>query len=338
MTIYKELRKRILILDGGMGTEIMNADLEYDGNNDALPLTDPDFIIGIHKAYINAGADIISTCSFGANAVTQKAYGLQVEVRKLNLAAAIAARCAADNCSDHKVWVMGSMGPTSKSVTAAEMKKDQSETITFEALKQDYITQAIALTDGGVDGFLVETVTDLRNAEAALQAIREVLSKRGFDLPIMVSATLAGDGGCLVSGSTIQEFVNMAQRYDPLSIGLNCCSGATGIVPYVREISSMTKHAVSVYPSAGPPTAFGYNERPSYIAGIMAEMANERLINIAGGCCGTTPEYISEIADALDGFAPRKYYNKYSPINKIRSFLTRFFPEKPEVTDNNGKL
>lgn len=307
MTLAEELEKRILVLDGGMGTEILDSGLKYDGNNDVLPLTDPEPVIRIHKAYIDAGADIISTCSFGANSVSQEAYGMQDKVRELNISAAMAARRAADSDPDRKVWVMGSIGPTAKSVTASTLGSTPFEAITFEALKQAYTTQVTALADGGVDGFLVETVTDIRNAEAALQAIREVMSGRGLKLPVMVSGTLSKDGGRLVTGSTIQEFVTTVQSYNPLSVGLNCCFGAKGIVPYVREVASIARCAVSVHPSAGLPTAHGYEERPSDTARVIAGMADEGLINIAGGCCGTTPAHIAAIAACLRNVAPRHF-------------------------------
>lgn len=306
MNLTDELHKRILILDGAMGTEIQKLGLDYDGNNDALPLTNPEVIYGIHKAYTDAGADILCTCSFSANAVSQEAYGLADKVRELNIAAVRAARKAADSQTERKVWVMGSMGPTAKSLTIIELMMDPAETLDFDGLKKAYKAQAEALAEGGADGFLVETITDLRNAEAALQAIQEVQKEKGLEMPIMISASLM-NGGCLMTGSTIQEFIAMAEQYNPVSIGLNCSFGAKEMTEYVREIASSAKCAVSVYPNAGLPTAHGYGETPCDTADAISEMAADGLINIAGGCCGTTPEHIRELAARMKDFPPRQF-------------------------------
>lgn len=306
MNLTDELHKRILILDGAMGTEIQKLGLDYDGNNDALPLTNPEVIYGIHKAYTDAGADILCTCSFSANAVSQEAYGLADKVRELNIAAVRAARKAADSQTERKVWVMGSIGPTAKSLTIIELMMDPAETLDFDGLKKAYKAQAEALAEGGADGFLVETITDLRNAEAALQAIQEVQKEKGLEMPIMISASLM-NGGCLMTGSTIQEFITMAEQYNPVSIGLNCSFGAKEMKEYVREIASSAKCAVSVYPNAGLPTAHGYGETPCDTADALSEMAAEGLINIAGGCCGTTPEHIRKVAERMKDFPPRRF-------------------------------
>lgn len=306
MDLIDELHKRILILDGAMGTEIQKLNLEYDGNNDALPLTAPDVIYGIHKSYVEAGADILCTCSFSANAVSQSGYGMADKVCEMNIAAVRAARRAAESLTDRKVWVMGSIGPTAKSLTIIELMADPSETLDFDGLKSAYKAQAEALADGGADGFLVETITDLRNAEAALQAVNEVQQERGLSMPVMVSASLM-NGGCLMTGSTIQEFITMAEQYNPVSIGLNCSFGAKELTDYIRQIASAAKCAVSVYPNAGLPTAHGYGEGPCDTADALAAMAAEGLINIAGGCCGTTPDHIREISHHLRNIAPRKF-------------------------------
>lgn len=306
MSFSDELRRRILILDGGMGTEIQKRGIQYDGNNDALPLTHPDIITGIHKSYIEAGADIICTCSFGANAVSQEGYGMTERIRELNIAAAKAARKAADSCPQHKVWVMGSMGPTAKSLTIIEMMMDESETLDFAKLKDAYYEQADALAEGGVDGFLVETITDLRNAEAALSAIMEVQQIRNLNLPVMVSATLM-NGGHLMTGATISDLLELAGRFSPASIGLNCSFGAREMLPFIKEISDKASCAVSVYPNAGLPTSHGYEEGPCDTADAIMQMAEAGYINIAGGCCGTTPDHIREIAGHLLGVQPRKF-------------------------------
>lgn len=307
MDIREALRQRILILDGGMGTCIQQLGLEYDGNNDALPMTNPDAIMGIHKAYAEAGADIISTCSFSANAVSQQGYGMQDRIREMNIAAAKTARKAADSCTSHKVWVMGSMGPTSKSLFIAEMMMDPSETLTFESLTEAYRIQADALLEGGVDGFIVETITDPRNAEAALTAIAAVQADHGTDLPVMVSASIMNESGCLMTGTPLKELYDTVARFNPMSFGLNCSFGANALYPFISEISSYAECAVSIYPNAGLPGPHGYEEGPCDTAGALHKMAVDGLVNIAGGCCGTTPEHIREVAKHLKGISPRKY-------------------------------
>lgn len=306
MDIREALKQRILILDGGMGTCIQQAGLQYDGNNDALPMTSPDVIFGIHKAYVEAGADIISTCSFSANAISQEGYGMQDRIREMNLAAAEVARKAADN-TDRQVWVMGSMGPTAKSLFIAEMMMDPSETLTFQSLKDAYATQADSLIEGGVDGLLVETVTDQRNAEAALTAIAEVQNKRGTNLPVMLSASIMNNSGCIMTGLGIRELFESLKTFKLMSFGLNCSFGAKELYPFISEISGFADCAVSIYPNAGLPTANGYEEHPCDTAGFLEAMAKDGLVNIAGGCCGTTPDHIREVALHLSKYNPRKY-------------------------------
>lgn len=306
MDIREELKKRILILDGGMGTCIQQTGLQYDGNNDALPMTNPDVILGIHKAYVEAGADIISTCSFSANAISQEGYGLQDRIREMNIAAAKVARQAADS-SDRKVWVMGSMGPTAKSLFIAEMMMDPAETLSFQSLKDAYGEQADALIEGGVDGLLIETVTDQRNAEAALAAISEIQKKRGTDLPVMLSASIMNNSGCIMTGLGIQELYERLKSYGIMSFGLNCSFGAKELYPFISKISGFAECAVSIYPNAGLPTANGYEEHPCDTAGFLETMAKDGLVNIAGGCCGTTPEHIREVSQHLKKYSPRNF-------------------------------
>ena len=311
MDIREELKKRILILDGGMGTCIQQTGLEYDGNNDALTLTRPDIISGIHKAYIDAGADIISTCTFGANAVSQEGYGMQEQVREMNLAAVKVAREAADNAG-RKVWVMGSMGPTPKSLIITAMMQDPAETFNIDVLTDAYYEQAKALAEGGVDGFLIETVTDECNAYAALEAVRKVQTENGTDLPVMLSASIMNSSGCLMTGLSVIDFYESLAKKGPdtfrlMSFGLNCSFGAKELYPVIRDIASAVDCAVSIYPNAGLPTAHGYDEGPCDTADALERMAADGLVNSAGGCCGTTPEHIREIALRLKKNAPRKF-------------------------------
>lgn len=307
MDIREALKERILILDGGMGTCIQQTGLSYDGNNDALPMTHPDVILGIHKAYIEAGADIISTCSFSANAVSQEGYSLQDKVSEMNIAAARVARQAADSCTDRRIWVMGSMGPTAKSLFIAEMMMDPSETLTYESLVQAYRDQASALIEGGVDGLLIETVTDQRNAQAALEAVEAVQSEKGTDLPVMLSASIMNSSGCIMTGYSLKDLYDTVSEYEIMSFGLNCSFGAKELYPFIKEISGFAKCAVSIYPNAGLPTANGYEEHPCDTAGAILKMAQDGLVNIAGGCCGTTPDHIREVATRLKGIKPRTF-------------------------------
>lgn len=307
MDIREALKQRILILDGGMGTCIQQLGLQYDGNNDALPMTNPDAIYGIHKAYVEAGADIISTCSFGANAVSQEGYGMQDRILEMNVAAARVARRAADEAEGRQVWVMGSMGPSPKSLFIIEMMMDPSETLDFDKLKAAYYEQAMGLAQGGVDGFLVETVTDARNAQAALEAISQVQKERGTSLPVMVSGSIMNNSGCLMTGITLRELYDVCAPFGLMSFGLNCSFGAKELYPFIKEIGQFAKCAVSVYPNAGMPTANGYEECPYDTAWSLKAMATDGLINIAGGCCGTTPEHIRHVARALNGLAARRF-------------------------------
>lgn len=306
MIFQEELKKRILILDGGMGTCIQGYGLQYDGNNDMLPLTHPEIIEEIHKAYVDAGADIIETCSFGANAISQAGYNAQDKVRDMCHAAAKCARKAADN-ADRKVWVAGSMGPTDKSLTIIEMMMDPEETVTRESMKLAYKEQAVALIEGGVDLLLVETVTDAANAQAALDAIKEAFAECGKELPIMLSASIMAGSTCLMTGTPITELFDMADKYGIASAGINCSFGATELYEPVKEVAEYVKCAVSVYPNAGLPTAQGYTEKPEDTAAALLRMAQDGLINIAGGCCGTTPAHIKAIAESLKGTGTRNY-------------------------------
>lgn len=307
MEIREALKERILILDGGMGTYIQQLGISYDGNNDALPLTHPDIVEKIHKDYINAGSDIVCTCTFGANAVSQHGYGLSDKCYEMNVAGAKIARKAADSCTDHQVWVMGSMGPSDKSLTIIELMMDPEETVTYEILEAAYQTQAEGLIDGGVDGFIVETVTDGQNVNAALSAIKKVQENRGTNLPVMVSASIMNTSGCILTGMPLTDLYDSIKDFNLMSFGLNCSFGANDLHPFIKELSDKIGCAVSIYPNAGLPTANGYDEKPCDTANAITAMAEDGLINIAGGCCGTTPDHIKEIKQHLNGVTPRKY-------------------------------
>ncbi|MBO7247225.1 MAG: homocysteine S-methyltransferase family protein [Bacteroidaceae bacterium] len=307
MEIKEALKERILILDGGMGTYIQQLGISYDGNNDALPLTHPELIERIHSDYVNAGSDIICTCTFGANAVSQHGYGLSDKCYEMNVAGAKIARKVADNCTDHKVWVMGSMGPSDKSLTIIEMMMDPEETVTSDILEAAYQTQAEGLIDGGVDGFIVETITDEKNALAALSAIEKAQKIKGTSLPVMSSATIMNTSGCIMTGTPIADLLSVLENSGVMSFGLNCSFGANELYPFIKELSEKAKCAISIYPNAGLPTAHGYDEGPCDTAHALSAMANDGLINIAGGCCGTTPDHIKEIKNHLKDIKPRVF-------------------------------
>lgn len=307
MDIRNKLKERILFLDGGMGTYIQQLGISYDGNSDALPMTHPELIERIHKDYIDAGSDIICTCTFGANNISQSGYNLGDKCYDMNVCGAKVARKAADSQTDRKIWVMGSMGPTDKSLTIIEMMMDPDETLTYENMENAYRIQAEGLIDGGVDGFIVETVTDGRNAIAALSAIRKAQQVKNSNLPVMLSATIMNSSGCIMTGMPLSELYDSVCDFGLLSFGLNCSFGANELYPFVKEISEKVQCAVSIYPNAGLPTAHGYNEKPCDTALALTAMAKVGFINIAGGCCGTTPDHIREIRNHLICIAPRKY-------------------------------
>jgi 5-methyltetrahydrofolate--homocysteine methyltransferase len=307
MDIRDQLKKRILLLDGGMGTYIQQLGIAYDGNNDILPMTHPELIERVHKDYIDAGSDIICTCTFGANSISQSGYNLEDKCYDMNLYGAKVARKAADSQTDRKVWVMGSMGPTAKSLTIIEMMMDPDETVTYDNMENAYRIQAEGLIEGGVDGFIIETVTDGRNAIAALSAISKIQQTKNTHLPIMLSASIMNSSGCIMTGMSLSELYDSVCNFGLLSFGLNCSFGANELYPFVKEISEKVKCAVSIYPNAGLPTAHGYDEKPCDTASALTAMAKDGLINIAGGCCGTTPDHIREIKNHLLDITPRKY-------------------------------
>ncbi len=284
------IAKRMLRLDGAMGTQIQNLGLQ--GDNELLNLTEPEAILGIHRAYVDAGADILSTNSFGANAISQQEYGYAQEAPAMAEAAARLARKAAD-AAPRKVWVAGSMGPTSQSLA---LSKDLSQPLSFAQMHSAFRAQAEALLRGGADLLLLETCFDALNAKAALSAIRSI----GADVPVIVSASV-GEGGRLLTGQSIEAFYEAVAPFGLTAFGLNCSFGAEGLLPLVRELDRYCEVPVICYPNAGLPDAFGhYTQTPESMAEQMR--AFDGLLNIAGGCCGTGPEHIA----ALPELRPRK--------------------------------
>ena len=323
MNIEAALRQRILILDGAMGTKIQaqgltSADyhrVQFEGwpvslvgNNDVLSLTAPDVIRCIHKQYIEAGADIITTNTFSANRISQKEYGCETFAHNMALAAARIAREAADE-SSRSIWVAGSMGPTSKSLSlASDMNEPSSRTTTFDEMSAAYEEQAEALIEGGVDVLLLETCFDALNAKAAIYAIERINERRGTAMPLMVSATINDRSGRTLTGQTLEAFYISISHYpNLLSFGLNCSFGVTDLRPFVEQLSSRIPVYLSLYPNAGLPNEMGeYDELPAYTASHLRQMAEDGLLNIAGGCCGTSEEHIRAIREALQGLKPRQ--------------------------------
>lgn len=319
------LQERILILDGGMGTMIQGYNLKEEdyrgerfadfpgqlkGNNDLLCITRPDVIRSVHRQYLDAGADIITTNTFNANAVSMEDYGLQAYIGEMNRAAGLLAREVADQCMEENpgrwVFVVGSLGPTNKT---ASMSPDVSDpayrAVTYSDLYNAYKEQAEALVESGVDILLFETVFDTLNAKAGLEAAATVLKEKKKNLPIMLSLTLSAQGGRTFSGQTLQAFLASVQHAPIISIGLNCSFGAADMKPYLKELAEEAPYYISAYPNAGLPNSFGqYDETPETMAVHIRSFVEEGLVNIVGGCCGTTPAHIAEYPALVKGVKP----------------------------------
>jgi 5-methyltetrahydrofolate--homocysteine methyltransferase len=320
------LGERILVLDGAMGTMIQRAGLseadfrgrrfadwprDLKGANDLLTLTRPELIASIHDAYLAAGADIIETNTFNASAPSLADYGLEACVAEINLEAARLARAAADRAEardGRPRIVAGALGPTSRTASLSPDVNDPGyRSIGFDALRETYGTAARALIEGGADLLIVETIFDTLNARAALYAISEVFDATGATLPIVVSGTITDASGRTLSGQTVEAFWNSVRHVQPLAVGLNCALGARQLRAHVEELSRIADCYVSAYPNAGLPNAFGeYDEAAPETAGQLGEWATSGLVNIVGGCCGTTPEHIAHVAQRVSGVPPRK--------------------------------
>ena len=320
------LDERILIMDGAMGTMIQRHGLDeaafrgerfaghgqdLKGNNDLLALTRPDVIGGIHHAYLEAGSDIVETNTFSSTAIAQSDYGLEGLARELNVEAARLARAAADDWTrrtpDRPRFVAGAIGPTNRTLSISPDVNDPGlRASTFDAMRDAYAEQARGLLDGGCDMLFVETIFDTLNAKAALVAIQDVFDARGAAVPLMISVTVTDRSGRTLSGQTIDAFYVSIRHARPLSVGINCALGARDMRPYLAELAAIAECRVSCYPNAGLPNAFGeYDETPDETARLLGEFAESGLVNLLGGCCGTTPEHIAAIARAVDGTPPR---------------------------------
>ncbi len=300
--IQTELSKRILILDGAMGTMLQRKGLQ--GNSESFNLTNPETIGEIHNEYIEAGADIITANSFSANSISQSEYNLSEKAGQMAEAAARIARKAADE-APRKIWVAGSVGPTSKSLSLAQNINDPIfRPYSFDGMAEAFERQIRGLINGGVDLLLFETCFDALNTKAALYALRHI--PEASDIPIMISASMSDRSGRTLTGQTMEAFYRSVQHCSPLSFGLNCSLGAEEMIPLIAEVASFAACAVSCYPNAGLPNEMGeYDETPSQMAESVRKMALAGSVNIVGGCCGTTPEHIKAVAEAVKGISPR---------------------------------
>ncbi len=325
-SLLAQLEKRILILDGAMGSLIQSYKLTEEdfrgeqfanhpcnlsGNNDVLVLTQPQIIKEIHKKYLDAGADIIETNSFNATSISQAEYHLESSVYEINKAAAALARQACDEAEienpERPRYVAGTLGPTAKNCSFSPDINDPGyRDITFDDFVKAYTEAATGLIDGGTDILLIETITDGLNCKAAIYAIESIFEKRGIRLPVMISGTVSDASGRMLCGQNIEAFLNTVAHAKPISIGLNCALGAEQMRPHIKELSEKSEFFISAHPNAGLPNEFGeYDQPPEEMAGFIKEWAESGFLNIVGGCCGTTPEFISAIADAVKEFPPR---------------------------------
>ena len=322
--IQKIARDRILILDGAMGSMLQDYRLDeagyrgarfadwphpLKGNNDLLNLSQPQIVEEIHAKYFAAGADMVETNTFNAQTVSMADYGMESLVRELNLAGARLARKAADAYStpDKPRFVAGAIGPTNRTLSLSpDVNRPGYRAISFDELATAYQEQTEALIEGGVDVLLVETIFDTLNAKACLFAIQDAFTATGKELPIMISGTITDASGRTLSGQTTEAFLISMSHMPLLSIGLNCALGAKDLRPYLQTLSANTPFLISAYPNAGLPNAFGgYDETPHQMADAVEEYLDLGIVNILGGCCGTTPDHIREFALRASGRQPR---------------------------------
>ncbi len=327
MSIKQEIQKRILILDGAMGTMLQRYNFSEEdfrgerfkdfphslkGNNDLLSITQPQAIKDIHAQYFDAGADIVETNTFSSTTIGMADYHLEDLVYELNfqsaqLAREVADRFTAENPTKPR-FVAGSIGPTNRTASMSPDVNDPGyRAVTFDDLRIAYKEQVGALIDGGADLLLVETIFDTLNAKAALFAIEEIKEERNIDIPIMVSGTITDASGRTLSGQTVEAFLISISHIPLLSVGFNCALGADQLKPYLKRLSRNTTLNISAHPNAGLPNAFGqYDQTPEEMQALIKEYLEDNLVNIIGGCCGTNPEHIKLIAEVAAQYEPRK--------------------------------
>lgn len=320
------VRERILILDGAMGTQIQalglaeedfhgcachhHSDHPQKGNNDLLSLTQPAAVEEIHFRYAIAGADIVETNTFSATTIAQADYGMEAAVHDLNVAGARLARAALDRATaidGRPRFVAGAVGPTNRTASLSPDVNDPGyRAVTFDDLRRAYGAQVRGLIEGGADLILIETIFDTLNAKAAIFAFTEVFAEAGQRLPLMISGTITDASGRTLSGQTPTAFWHSVAHARPFTVGLNCALGASAMRPHLTELAQAADVAICAYPNAGLPNAFGqYDEGPEETARQVADFAREGLVNVVGGCCGTTPDHIRAIAEAVTGLRPR---------------------------------
>lgn len=320
--IRKELEKRILIIDGAMGTMIQRyklAEADYrgerfknwhcdvKGNNDLLNITQPQIITAIHKQYLDAGADIIETNTFSSTAIAMADYEMQSLAYELNVAAVKCAKEAIKQ-SGKTAWIAGAIGPLNKTLSLSpDVNNPGYRAVTFDEVVAAYYEQVRGLVDGGVDILLIETIFDTLNAKAAIFAIKKYFKDTGKpSLPISISGTITDASGRTLSGQTLEAFYTSVMHAHPLSVGLNCALGAKEMRPHIEELSQIASCFVSAYPNAGLPNAMGeYDEKPEDTGHYLEDWAKEGWVNIVGGCCGTTPDHIKHIAEHVKNLKPR---------------------------------
>lgn len=326
--LIKALKSRILVLDGAMGTMLQRYKFSEEdfrgerfkhiensvkGNNDLLSLTQPQAIAEVHRKYFEAGADIVETNTFSGTTIAMADYGMEDLVYELNYESAKIAKNVALEFNKKQPekprFVAGAMGPTNKTASMSPDVNDPGfRAISFDELRVAYKLQAEALIDGDVDMLLVETIFDTLNAKAALFAIEEIKEERNIEIPVMISGTITDASGRTLSGQTAEAFLISISHIPLLSVGFNCALGAKQLTPHLEAIAKRTQLAISAYPNAGLPNAFGeYDETPSIMAEQIREYLDKKLINIIGGCCGTTPEHIKAIANIASEYKPRQF-------------------------------
>jgi 5-methyltetrahydrofolate--homocysteine methyltransferase len=327
MTIREALAKKIMVIDGAMGTMIQRHKLneadyrgerfkdwhsDVKGNNDLLCITQPDIIIGIHKLYLEAGADIIETNTFSSTVIAMADYDMQSLAYELNVAAARCARTAADAFTaqdpNKPRFVAGAIGPLNKTLSLSpDVNNPGYRAVSFDEVVEAYYEQVGGLVDGGVDILLVETIFDTLNAKAAIYAIKKYFRDKGIpELPVMISGTITDASGRTLSGQTLEAFYTSVMHANPISVGLNCALGAAEMRSHIEELSQIAACYTSAYPNAGLPNAMGeYDEQPHETAHFIEEWAKEGFVNIVGGCCGTTPDHIKHIAQNVQNLQPR---------------------------------
>src|SRR3989441_4425016 len=345
-------QQRIVIFDGSMGVMLQHkglSDEQFRGerfrnhpkplrnNSDVLCLTQPDLVRQVHREYLEAGADIVTTNTFTATRVSQADYGLEKFVYEMNLAGARLARKAADAFENR--FVAGSLGPTNVTLSLSPKVEDPSyREVTFDELREGYAEAASALKEGGVDILLIETVFDTLNGKAAIAAVKEVAP----EIPLFVSVTIVDRSGRNLSGQTVEAFWTSVEHAQPFAAGVNCSLGATEMRPYIADMSRVAPVYVFCYPNAGLPNAMGgYDEKPHMTSRLLGEFAESGFLNAAGGCCGTTPDHIRQIKAAMDGFAPRELpapapHTRFSGLEPFEITPESGFVTIGQRTHNNG--